>query len=99
MRSRATVLFLLLAAGGCGAKSLGSPPVTGPCNGPSDSSLPGVTFEFLDQSCTYTQGEAIVGIQIHYQVVVAQDLTGVHPQPGDAGRCSQPGPSGLTEIG
>ena len=59
------------------------------------SSLLGVTLAFPDDRCSYTQAEVAAGIQIQYQVVVAQNLTGVHPNPADAGGCMQPGASGL----
>jgi hypothetical protein len=72
------------------------PPTNGPaCNGAASSSLPGASLTFPDDRCSYTQAEAAAGITIRYQVEIAADLAGVHPSPTDAGRCEQPGASGL----
>ena len=70
------------------------PPTDGTaCNGAASSTLDGVSLVFPDARCAFTQAEAAAGISIAYQVVVAHDVAGVHPVPGDAGRCEQPDPA------
>jgi hypothetical protein len=71
------------------------PTFGGACNGPASSTLPGVSLELPDDRCSYTLAEVAAGISIKYQVVVAQPLEMVHPQPTDAGRCQRPDASGL----
>jgi hypothetical protein len=65
------------------------------CDLPSSSNLPGVSIQFPNAPCTFSLAQAAGGIQIAYQVVVAQNLAGVHPTPGDAGHCQTPDASGL----
>ncbi len=60
------------------------------------SSLPGVSIAFrLPVTCTFTVAQALAGIAIPYDVVVANDVAGVILTARDAGGCGQPGNSGL----
>jgi hypothetical protein len=60
------------------------------CDLPSSSNLPGVSIQFPDAPCTFSLAQAAAGIHVAYQVVVAQNLVGVHPTPADAGHCETP---------
>jgi hypothetical protein len=100
MRRLGPVALWLLAAVGCDSRALDPTSdgghLGGPaCNGPASSTLPGVSLTFPDACRTYTQAEVAAGIELHYQVVVAADVAGLHPVAGDAGYCAQPGDSGL----
>lgn len=63
-----------------------------PCETSGSSTLPGVSIEFTANDCTFTVAEAAAGIQIGYQVVVANDVPNVHPLSQDTG-CGGAGPS------
>jgi hypothetical protein len=65
------------------------------CAPGGSSELPGVKLEFIGASCTFTLAQAAAGLEIPYQVVVDDDVTGVVPKPQDSGQCDKPGPSGL----
>lgn len=67
----------------------------GGCGGDSTSDLPGVSLAFGAARCSFSQAEIAAGVRIPYDVVIAQDLTGVHPVPNDEGNCGQPDGSGL----
>jgi hypothetical protein len=73
------------------------PPPTdgGACNGPASSNLPGVSFTFPGDRCSYTLAEAAAGITVPYQLSIAADLTGVIPYPSDYGNCQEPDGTGL----
>lgn len=68
------------------------------CASDGTSTLPGVSIEFTTTDCTYTLAEAAAGIEIDYNVVVADDVANVYPVPQDAGGCGEPGPSGLISF-
>ena len=65
------------------------------CNTSGSSTLPNVSIRFPAQRCVYSLAEAQAGIGIAYEVVIRMDEAGVVSNPQDAGRCGQPGPSGL----
>jgi hypothetical protein len=65
------------------------------CTGDGSSTLPGVHIDFPAQPCKFTLAEAAAGISIAYSVVIDQSVSGVLPEPQDAGNCGSPGPSGL----
>jgi hypothetical protein len=102
---RPSVLWLaaISLVGGCGSSPVRPPPDAGDdggdagpaCDGPAASNLAGVSLSFPDDRCRFTLAEVAAGIQIDYAVVVAQSLSGVHPQQTDGSRCGQPGSSGL----
>jgi hypothetical protein len=66
-----------------------------PCDGPASSNLPGVTLAFPPDRCRFSLAEVAAGVQIRYQVVVAQGIAGVHPAHADLGHCDVPNASGL----
>ena len=66
-----------------------------PCRGTSTSTLSGVTARLLPTRCSYTQREALAGIDVDYDVSVEAPIGGVVPTPLDAGGCGQPSASGL----
>jgi hypothetical protein len=65
------------------------------CVGASYSTLPGATFVFAVQRCRYSVAEAQNGIDIVYELDLEEPVGGVMPLALDAGRCEQPGASGL----
>jgi hypothetical protein len=65
------------------------------CSGPVTSDLPGVSFDFPDDRCTYTLQEVAKGIVMRYELNILQSLAGIHPTPTDYGGCQTPDASGL----
>jgi len=63
------------------------------CNGPAASTLAGVRLQFPDDACSYPQAALAGGISIKYELVIDADVPGLHPAPGDAGRCGMPDPA------
>ncbi len=59
------------------------------------SNLDGVRIEFTGTECHWLQSQALAGVKVPYQVVIAKDVDLVTPKPQDAGQCDLPGPSGL----
>ena len=57
--------------------------------------LTGVSIHFEGAPCSFTVAQAAAGIEIPYQIVVSEAVSGVIAVPQDAGHCGQPGPSGL----
>jgi hypothetical protein len=69
------------------------------CSATSTSSLPGVTLAFRSPlRCTFTVAQARATLAIPYDVIVANDVSGVVPIPQDAGYCGSPGPSQLIVL-
>jgi hypothetical protein len=96
MLRRVFILALALTGGCRTPPSVARSAVdAGPCVKSSQSNLPGVSIDFVDPSCRFTLAQAAAGIQIGYDVEVAQDLSGVVPLPQDDGHCGAPGSSGL----
>jgi len=65
------------------------------CGGSVTSDLPGVSFEFPDDRCSYTLAEVAAGITLKYEINILQSLAGIHPAPTDYGSCQTPDASGL----
>jgi hypothetical protein len=73
-----------------------APPLDGgSCNGGTSSNLPGVQLAFPDQPCSYTAAEVAAGIEIVYDEVITEALSGLSPADGDAGGCARPDDAGL----
>jgi hypothetical protein len=74
-------------------------PRLGPsCNGTPTSDLPGVVLRLRnDERCGFTAAEVAAGIQINYELQVAEDMHGVHPDysPESIGHCTTPEASGF----
>jgi len=86
------------STGGSGGTSTGGGGTGGSGGAPSCGSggvsdLTDVTIVFPEQPCTFTLAQAAAGIEIQYQVLVANAVTGVVPQGQSS--CPQAGPSGL----
>ena len=64
------------------------------CNSAASSSLPDVWIGFAPQTWTYSLAQVKAGINIAYEVVIANQIE-VVPLPQDAGACGIPGGSGL----
>jgi hypothetical protein len=88
------------AAGTDAEAAVDAPADSGLCMASSDSTISGAWIAFrAPVACQFTLAQAQAGISIPYDVVVAQDVTGVVPTPQDAGHCGAPGPSGLIVSG
>lgn len=48
-----------------------------------------------DQRCSFSQSEALAGVDIQYQVISAEAVDNVYPEPLDQGGCGTPDDSGL----
>jgi hypothetical protein len=70
-------------------------PDGGSCNGGTSSNLPGVQLAFTDQPCSYTAAEVAAGIEIVYDEVITEALSGVSLSAADDGGCGQPDDAGL----
>jgi hypothetical protein len=75
--------------------AIAPPPDGGSCNGGTSSNLPGVQLAFPDQPCSYTASEVAAGIEIAYDEVITEALSGLSPADGDAGGCARPDDAGL----
>lgn len=76
------------------------PPTQGPaCNGPTSSTIDGVSIVFPDDRCSFTPAELATGIGIKYQVVVAHDLTGIAPTWPAPFTCLAPDGTGFIVTG
>jgi hypothetical protein len=71
------------------------PPDGGSCNGGTSSNLPGVQLAFPDQPCSYAMAGVAAGIEIVYDEVITEALSGLTPADGDAGGCARPDDAGL----
>ena len=60
----------------------------------SNVSLEGVEIRFPG-TCRWAIGKVREGIDIPYEVVVEEEISGIVPTPTDAGSCDRPGDSGL----
>lgn len=70
-----------------------------PCEGDSESTLPGVRICFPPQQTSFTLAEAQAGVEFQYDVIVDADLDDLQPEPGDGGSCDEPDASGLYTLG
>lgn len=66
-----------------------------PCAPVYSSDLAGVSLRLGATRCTFTLAEALAGISLPYDVVIATPVMGVIALPQDGGSCGRPGPSGL----
>ncbi len=65
------------------------------CEFSSDGTLKGVSIDLSGNHCVYSLSEISAGIDLHYRILVEQELHEVVSRPLDAGQCDPPGPSGL----
>jgi hypothetical protein len=93
-RDAATADTIAITDPDAGADALPSIDAGG-CSGAASSDLPGVSLAFGAARCSFTQTEVAAGVRVPYEVVIAQDLSGVHPTPTDEGNCGEPDASGL----
>jgi len=62
------------------------------------STLPGVSFDLLDNPCTFTLAQAARGVSLVYRTKIEHDLPRTTSFSLDAGACDEPEESGLAVL-